>query len=99
MTLDSQDRALFDKFEAAICAIPEITECYPLAGQHDYFLRVVYRDTADLEHIHSEVLTPLRGVVRVRPQLTRRTVKRTPPAEAVCRGVCTRGKSMPYGMR
>ena len=23
----------------------------------------------------------------------------TPPAEAVCRGVCTRGKSMPYGMR
>ena len=24
---------------------------------------------------------------------------RTPPAEAVCRGVCTRGKSMPYVMR
>ena len=25
--------------------------------------------------------------------------QRTPPAEAVCRGVCMRGKSMPYGMR
>jgi len=77
VTLDSQGRQSLDKFEAAIRGIPEITECYLLAGQHDYLLRVVYRDAADLERLHTDVLTPLPGVVRVQSQLTLRTVKRS----------------------
>jgi DNA-binding Lrp family transcriptional regulator len=77
VTLDSQGRASLDKFEAAVRGIPEITECYLLAGQHDYLLRVVYRDAADLERIHADILTPLPGVVRVQSQLTLRTVKRS----------------------
>ncbi|WP_026783195.1 Lrp/AsnC family transcriptional regulator [Pleomorphomonas koreensis] len=77
VTLDSQGRAALDRFEAAVRAIPEITECYLLAGQHDYLLRVVYRDAGDLERIHSEILTPMPGVVRVQSQLTLRTVKRS----------------------
>lgn len=77
VTLDSQGRAALDRFEAAVRAVPEITECYLLAGQHDYLLRVVYRDSADLERLHTEILTPLPGVVRVQSTLTLRTVKRT----------------------
>lgn len=77
VTLDSQGRAALDKFEAAVRSVPEITECYLLAGQHDYLLRVVYRDSADLERLHTDILTPLPGVVRVQSQLTLRTVKRT----------------------
>lgn len=77
VTLDSQGRASLDKFETAVRTVPEITECYLLAGQHDYLLRIVYRDTSDLERIHTEILTPLPGVVRVQSTLTLRTVKRT----------------------
>jgi Lrp/AsnC family leucine-responsive transcriptional regulator len=77
VTLDGQGRAALDKFEAAVRTVPEITECYLLAGQHDYLLRVVYRDTPDLERIHTEILTPMPGVVRVQSTLTLRTVKRT----------------------
>lgn len=77
VTLDSQGRAALDRFEAAVRTVPEITECYLLAGQHDYLLRIVYRDSADLERLHTDVLTPLPGVVRIQSQLTLRTVKRT----------------------
>jgi len=77
VTLDSQGRDALEKFEAAVRTVPEITECYLLAGQHDYLLRVVYRDSADLERLHTEILTPLPGVVRVMSTLTLRTVKRT----------------------
>ncbi|HUG61946.1 MAG TPA: Lrp/AsnC family transcriptional regulator [Methylomirabilota bacterium] len=77
VTLDSQGRAALDRFEAAVRTVPEITECYLLAGQHDYLLRIVYRDSRDLERLHTEILTPLPGVVRVQSTLTLRTVKRT----------------------
>ena len=77
VTLDSQGRAALDAFEAAVRDVPEITECYLLAGQNDYLLRIVYRDTADLERMHTEVLTPLPGVLRVQSTLTLRAVKRT----------------------
>lgn len=77
ITLDSQDRARLDAFEAKVRLVPQIQECHLLAGQSDYLLRVIFRDMADLERLHSEVLTRLPGVVRVQSQLTLRTVKRT----------------------
>ena len=77
ITLDSQDRARLDAFEAKVRLVPQIQECHLLAGQSDYLLRVIFHDMADLERLHSEVLTRLPGVVRVQSQLTLRTVKRT----------------------
>lgn len=77
ITLDSQDRARLDAFEAKVRHVPQIQECHLLAGQSDYLLRVIFHDMADLERLHSEVLTRLPGVVRVQSQLTLRTVKRT----------------------
>lgn len=77
ITLDSQDRARLDAFEAKVRHVAQIQECHLIAGQSDYLLRVVFRDMADLERLHSEVLTRLPGVVRVQSQLSLRTVKRT----------------------
>lgn len=77
ITLDQQGRQALDAFEAAISAVPEILECYLLAGQSDYLVRLVYRDAADLERIHTETLTRLPGVVRVNSTLTLRQVKKT----------------------
>lgn len=77
ITLDGQDRDKLDAFEAKVARIAEIQECYLLAGQADFLLRIVFRDMDDLERIHTEVLTRLPGVVRVQSTMALRTVKRT----------------------
>jgi DNA-binding Lrp family transcriptional regulator len=77
LTLDGQDRKQLDAFESRIKLIPQVQECYLLAGQADYLLRVVYKDSEDLERLHSEVLTRLPGIRRVQSTMTLRTVKRT----------------------
>ncbi len=77
ITLNQQGRATLDEFEAAIADIPEILECYLIAGGSDYILRVVYSDAADFERIHMEILTQLPGVTRIQSTLALRTVKKT----------------------
>ena len=77
VTLDQQGRASLDHFEAEVRRHPEIIECYLLAGLSDYLLRVAFRDSADFERIHSDLITQLPGVSRVQTTLALRTVKRT----------------------
>lgn len=77
VTLDQQGRASLDRFEKAIMQYEEVLECYLLAGNHDYLVRVAYKDSADFERIHSEIITQLPGVSRVQSTMTLRTIKRT----------------------
>ncbi|HUZ64708.1 MAG TPA: Lrp/AsnC family transcriptional regulator [Acetobacteraceae bacterium] len=77
ITLDGQEREKLDAFEARVKLVPQIQECYLLAGQADYLLRIIFHDMEDLERLHSEVLTRVPGVLRVQSTLTLRTVKRT----------------------
>ena len=77
ISLDQQGRQALDNFEAAVLKVPEVMECYLLAGEADYLIRVIYSDAADFERIHTETLTRLPGVVRVHSTLALRTVKRT----------------------
>jgi Lrp/AsnC family transcriptional regulator, leucine-responsive regulatory protein len=77
ISLDAQQREKLEVFEARVQRVPEIQECYLLAGSSDYLLRIVFRDMSDLERLHSDVLTRLPGVVRVQSTLALRTVKRT----------------------
>ncbi|WP_321342497.1 Lrp/AsnC family transcriptional regulator [Breoghania sp.] len=77
VTLKGQRREELDAFEKAVAKVPEILECYLLAGQYDYLLRIAYRNTEDLERMHKDTLTGLPGVDRVQSMLTLRTVKRT----------------------
>jgi Lrp/AsnC family leucine-responsive transcriptional regulator len=77
ITLDQQERQTLDAFEAAILRVPEVLACYLLAGQADYLVHVVFRDTEDLERLHAEILTRLPHVVRIQSTLALRTVKRT----------------------
>ena len=77
VTLDQQGRASLDRFEKAIMQFDEVLECYLLAGNHDYLVKVTYKDSADFERIHSEIITQLPGVARVNSTMTLRTIKRT----------------------
>jgi DNA-binding Lrp family transcriptional regulator len=75
--LEQQHRQALDAFEAAVAQVAEVMECYLLAGEADYLVRVVYSDAADFERIHSETLTRLPGVVRIQTTFALRAVKKT----------------------
>ena len=77
VTLNGQGREVLSRFERAIAPINEIQDCYLLAGEYDYLLRIIYRNADDLERIHHDILTNLPGVVRVNSTLTLRAVKHT----------------------
>lgn len=65
------------RFEEAVRLEPAILDCFYVAGSNDYLIRFTFRDAADLERFHSEVLTRLPGVVRSNSMLVVRTVKKT----------------------
>ena len=76
ITLKAQTDRDLRTFEEAVGRIPEVVECHLLTGEADYVLRVVARDAADFERLHSKVLTKLPGVARVDSSLVLRTVVR-----------------------
>jgi DNA-binding Lrp family transcriptional regulator len=74
--LERQTAETMTRFENAVRRLPEIRECYLMSGTSDYLLRVVARDAADYERIHSEHLSRHPGVSRVRSSFAIRTVAR-----------------------
>ena len=77
VNLEKLTRSTMDTFEQAIRAVPEIHDCFYVAGTNDYLLRFAYRDAEDLERFHTEVLMRLPGVARSNSMLVLRTVKKT----------------------
>ncbi|RZO68128.1 MAG: Lrp/AsnC family transcriptional regulator [Parvularculaceae bacterium] len=76
VTLRDQASATLQAFEAAVLETPEIMECALMSGDSDYLLRILCVDVEDYERIHSEVLTALPGVERLKSSFTLRTVCR-----------------------
>jgi DNA-binding Lrp family transcriptional regulator len=74
ITLKSQADRELRAFERAVSAVPEITECFLTTGEADYILRVLARDAADIERVHSSVLTKLPGVARVESSFVLREI-------------------------
>lgn len=76
ITLDRQKQSGLDAFESAVRKIPEVMECYLMTGEHDYLLRLIVKDLADFERLHSQHLTRLPNVSRVQSSFAVRTVQR-----------------------
>ncbi len=66
-----------EAFEKAVRTPPEILECFLIAGSNDYLLRIAYRNSSDLERIHTDILMQLPGVIRTQSSLVLRAVKQT----------------------
>jgi Lrp/AsnC family transcriptional regulator, leucine-responsive regulatory protein len=77
VNLERLTAGAIEAFESAVRDAPEILDCFYVAGSNDYLIRFAYRDAADLERFHAEVLMKLPGVVRSNSMLVLRTVKRT----------------------
>ncbi len=58
---DTRERALRE-FNAAVRAIPEIEECYMIAGGFDYLLKVRSRDIGEYRRVMGEAISALPHV-------------------------------------
>ena len=77
ITLSGQREDQLEVFETAVCRIPEVQECYLMAGAADYLLKVVARDSEDFAAIHRRALSRLPGVAQMQSSFGLRTVKRS----------------------
>lgn len=74
VSLNSQSEKNLDEFERAVADCPEIMECYLMAGNFDYLLKIVASDASDYERIHKEHLSRLPNVLRILSNFALRTV-------------------------
>ncbi len=77
VNLEGTNNVVLAAFEKAVREVPEVLDCFYVAGSNDYLIRFAYRDAHDLERFHSEVLARLPGVARSNSMLVLRTVKKT----------------------
>ncbi|SDU25873.1 Lrp/AsnC family transcriptional regulator [Stappia sp. ES.058] len=77
ISLNSQSNEVLTAFEEAVAQSPEIMECYLMAGDADYMLRIAAADPTHFEHIHRAHLTRLPGVSRMRSSFAIRTIAKS----------------------
>lgn len=58
-TLTDTRQAALEEFNRAVRAIPDIEECYMVAGGFDYLLKVRVRDMADYRRVMGETISAL----------------------------------------
>ena len=59
VNLTTQGRSNLEEFEQAVANLPEVMECYTMAGIWDYMLKIVTRDISHCEQFIREHLTTL----------------------------------------
>ena len=66
-----------DAFENAAAALPEVTECYSLSGDADYFLRLVAPDLQAFSELMMKRVLCLPGIANVKTDIVLGRVKQT----------------------
>jgi Lrp/AsnC family leucine-responsive transcriptional regulator len=73
--LDLQTARRFDTFEQQIKRMPEVLECYLMAGEADYLVRVAVRNVATYERFLRTQLSRIEGIVSTSSSFVLRVVK------------------------
>ncbi|MEJ8474774.1 Lrp/AsnC family transcriptional regulator [Roseibium algae] len=76
ISLVGQSNEVLENFERAVARSSEIMECYLMAGDADYILRLTAADPTDFERIHREHLARLPGVLRMKSSFAIRPIVR-----------------------
>ncbi len=75
--LRQHDEDTLNKFEDAARKLPEILQCYSLAGENDYLLRVLVKSVRDYEQVVKVSILHLPHVSHVQSNFALREVKNT----------------------
>ncbi|MFC3153208.1 Lrp/AsnC family transcriptional regulator [Litoribrevibacter euphylliae] len=75
--LKAQDLDSVDYFAEEIKQFPQVVECHLMAGDCDFFLRVVAADIDDYRRFQVEHLTRIKGVQSVKSEIPMQKIKLT----------------------
>lgn len=75
VSLEKQREETLRRFEEAIALRPEVMECYLMTGDSDYLVRVLVRDTQELEVFILNSLTKIPGVSNIRSSIALKQVR------------------------
>lgn len=64
-------------FRRQIVTHTEVLECHHIAGEYDYLLKVLLRDTTELEDFLTKKLKSIRGVIETNTLIILSTLKET----------------------
>lgn len=75
--LDHQTSAAVERFEREILKHPQVLECYLMAGDWDYMLRVVFANLDEFREFCIGALSKIPGVANVKSNICMKCVKFT----------------------
>jgi DNA-binding Lrp family transcriptional regulator len=84
VNLEKNTKENAERFEDALKLLPEVMECFLVAGRHDYVLRIVTRDLNDYERFVKEHLAvldkiaDLESIIILKQTLDRRHLPMAP---------------------
>ncbi|RAJ79339.1 Lrp/AsnC family leucine-responsive transcriptional regulator/Lrp/AsnC family transcriptional regulator [Chitinophaga dinghuensis] len=77
VSLQLHSLPLLRKFEAAVRSLEEVMECYHLAGNYDYLLKVVVDDMKSYQHFITNKLATIENIAQVNSSFVMTEIKHT----------------------
>jgi Lrp/AsnC family leucine-responsive transcriptional regulator len=71
------DSSNITNFRNLIIEYPEVTECHHIAGEYDYMLKIILKDTDELENFLGKKLKSIQGVKNTNTIIILSTLKET----------------------
>jgi len=81
VVLDRSTPDSFKAFEEAIKKLSFVLDCYLVAGDFDYFLKIRVKDIKDFNKLHAEKLIAFPGVRQIRSFFTMKEVTDNAPLD------------------
>ena len=75
VTLESHHTDFIEQFESDIKSLPEVMECYHIAGMFDYLLKIYSTDMVDYQKFITQKLAAISNIGRVQSSFIMTEVK------------------------
>ncbi|WP_143306766.1 Lrp/AsnC family transcriptional regulator [Chitinophaga vietnamensis] len=77
VSLQLHSQPLLKKFETAIHKMEEVMECYHVAGNYDYLLKIVVDDMRSYQHFITNKLAAIENIAQVHSSFVMTEIKHT----------------------
>lgn len=77
VTLENHHKETIEQFVTDVKDLPEILECYHIAGLFDYLLKIVVKDMGDYQFFVTQKLAILNNIARVQSSFVMTEIKNT----------------------
>jgi Lrp/AsnC family transcriptional regulator, leucine-responsive regulatory protein len=75
VTLESHHKAYLNQFVKEVKELPEVIECYHIAGMFDYLLKIYVKDMVDYQNFIAQKLASLANIGRVQSSFVMTEIK------------------------